>query len=503
MAKAVSTAIRRATPFGITPVALSLAACGGGGEDSISYSNDETDVPSIGGGDGGSGSSNYSSVTFIVDAQQSNNFTPMSAPLSVDLDLDGRNETLLSFHAYPEFPELDWIVLGGNDNNIQNLASTFFRTNISTQQTRQIYQVDIDQDGDLDVIAGDVGYDLPPWTGGGIYVLLNEDNLYSDITSLLPSGAQTVRAYAIAAGNLDDDENVEILVPDNNNTMGFGTKGVVVEISKVNNEIVFIAEESPLSSLEWEYENASLMAIRDIDGDGVNDLFIGGNWIEPNNTVYYSGLLADERSLLPESSYGHYSGQYNNIGEAPETGADLNVALFYDYDNDGDIDIITLAEEVIVSKVEGSVNVRYGRTELQILEQTASRVFENDEAYIDLGYRYYGSAENVDINNDGLMDFIGHYFVKGIDDSIAPWGSTVFLNRGNLEFMQIDSVDFINAKSSSEYGTITIVSKNGDSIYKAIISEPKLDGWHEVTDTYLVAQFVDILADSSTVQIII
>ena len=469
---------------------VALAACGGGEGSSAVDSEKGDDYQ------------DYSVVTFRVDENQSNNFTPMSAPISVDLDSDGAKETILSFHGYPEFPELEWIVLGGADANIQNLSSTFFTTNISTQQTRQVYQVDIDQDGDLDVVAGDVGYDLPPWTGGGIYVLLNEDNLYTDITSSLPSGASTVRAYAIAAGNLDNDENIEIIVPDTNNTLGFGTKGVVIEITNINGEIIFTPQKSPLSGLGWEYDNASVLKIQDIDGDGVNDLFIGGNWMEPNNTIYYSGLLATERSLLPESTYGHYSGQYNNIGEDVVTGADVNVALFYDYDNDGDIDIITFAEEVNVNRVDDTVNVTYNSTELQVLEQTSTKTFQNDNFYIDLGFRYYGSAENVDINNDGLMDFIGHYFVKGTDGSIAPWGSTVFLNQGNLEFIKVDSVDFVNAKSTSEYGAVTIANKNADNTYKAIISEPKLDGFHEVVDTYLVAQFVDLSADLNTVQII-
>ena len=469
---------------------LSLAACGG--------SEESTSV------DGGSvdESQNYDAVTFNVDGRQSNNFTPMSAPVRVDLDLDGSFETILSFNAYPQFPELEWLVLGGKNHNVEDLASSFFRTQISTQQTRQIHQVDIDQDGDLDVIAGDVGYDLPPWTGGGIYVLLNEENFYTDITYLLPSGTETVRAYAIAAGNLDNDSNIEIIVPDTNNAMGFGTKGLTFEITSINNEIVFTPDVSPLSALQWEYENASILVIQDVDGDGVNDLFIGGNWAAPNNTIYYSGFLATERTLLPESTYGHYTGQFNTIGEQPVTGADVNVALFHDYDNDGDVDIITFSEEVLVNSENGAINVNYRNTELQILEQTAPRTFQNDNIYIDIGYRYYGSAENVDLNNDGLMDIIGHYFVKGTEGSIAPWGSSVFLNQGNLEFIQIDSVDFVNAKSATEYGTITIVSRNADNSYKAIVSEPKLDGWHEITDTYLVAQFVDISADLTTVQII-
>ena len=481
--KKINTKISRLTPH---LSLLTLAACGG---------DDKSPGVDTGNSEG------YNAFTFSVDERQSNNFTPMSAPISIDLDSDGQKETILSFNGYPEFPELEWLVLGG-DNNVQNLSSTLFKTDISTQQTRQIFQVDIDQDGDLDVIAGDVGFDLPPWTGGGIYALLNEGGIYTDITPLLPSGASTVRAYAIAAGNLDNDENIEVIVPDTNNAMGFGTKGLAIEITNIDGEIIFTPEESPLSTLDWEYENASVLTIQDIDGDGVNDLFIGGNWIEPNNTIYYSGFLATERSLLPESTYGHYSGQYSNIGEEIVTGADVNVVLFYDYDNDGDTDIITFAEEVNVNSIDGSVNVAYNSTELQVLEQTDTRTFENDDLYIDLGYRYYGSAENVDVNNDGLMDFVGHYFVKGVDGSIAPWGSSVFLNQGNLEFIQVDSVDFVNAKSTSEYGTITIASKNADNSYKAIISEPKLDGFHEVTDTYLVAQFVDISADLSTVQII-
>lgn len=495
--KLLKNKLSKKTPLALSPLGLALAACGGS-DDGAPV--DEGNTPTV---DEGNIDENevYNAGTFSVDESQSNNFTPMSAPLSVDLDSDGKKETILSFHGYPEFPELEWIVLGG-DNNVINLSSSFFTTNIATQQTRQIYQVDIDQDGDLDVIAGDVGFDLPPWTGGGIYILLNEDNTYTDITPSLPLGASTVRAYAIAAGNLDNDENIEIIVPDTNNSMGFGTKGLVIEITNIDGEIAFTSEVSPLSTLEWEYKNASILTIQDIDGDGVNDLFIGGNYVSPNNTIYYSGFLATERSLLPENTYGHYSGQYSNIGEEVVTGADVNVVLFYDYDNDGDTDIITLAEEVNVNITDGSVNVTYNSTELQILEQTASRTFENDDLYIDLGYRYYGSAENVDINNDGLMDFIGHYFVKGIDDSIAPWGSSAFLNQGNLEFLQVDSVDFLNAKSTSEYGAITIVTKNSDNSYKALISEPRLDGFHEVIDTYLVAQFVDLSADLNNVQII-
>lgn len=467
-----------ASPFAL----LSLTACGG----------DETSSSKTG----------HSPVTVTVDTNQANNFTPMSAPISIDINSDGTNETLLSFHGYPDFPELDWIILGEDNNTIANIAPTLLTTSVSTQQTRQIFQIDIDSDGDLDIVAGDVGMDLPPWTGGGVTILLNENNVFTDISLNLPEGASTARAYAIAAGNLDNDSNIEIIVPDTNGTMGFGNGGVTIEILNNDGVIEFAAQQSPLSTINWEYQNASLLEIEDIDGDGVNDLYVGGNWVSPNNTIYYSGFLATERNILPETNFGHYSGSYDDIGSETVSGADVNSVLFHDYDNDGDIDIITLAERVNVTNSEGSVNVTYENTELQILEQNSVRVFTNDDTFIDLGFRYYGSAENVDINNDGLMDFIAHYFVKGTTGSIAPWGSSIFINQGNLTFTKIDSIDFINAKSTSEYGTISIFSKNADNTYRAIISEPKLDGSHTANDTYLITQFVDIYADLNSVQLI-
>ena len=72
MAKAVSKALRRATPLGLTPMALSLAACGSGGEDSSSSSNNDIDVPSMGDSEGGSGGAIYH---FEVDKAQGNGFT--------------------------------------------------------------------------------------------------------------------------------------------------------------------------------------------------------------------------------------------------------------------------------------------------------------------------------------------------------------------------------------------------------------------------------------------
>lgn len=71
MAKAVSKALRRATPLGLTPMALSLAACGSGGEDSSSSSNNDIDVPSIGGGDEDTGSSsNDTDVPSTGDSEE-------------------------------------------------------------------------------------------------------------------------------------------------------------------------------------------------------------------------------------------------------------------------------------------------------------------------------------------------------------------------------------------------------------------------------------------------
>ena len=122
------------------------------------------------------------------------------------------------------------------------------------------------------------------------------------------------------------------------------------------------------------------------------------------------------------------------------SGADVNAVAQRDFDNDGDIDIITISEEISMTAVGDTVDVKYlPSSVITVLQNGGDQSFSAitvDNFDPNLGGLYYNLINTLDINNDGLTDLLAHYWDKSNNEE---WFTTIFINEGNLQFQKYDS----------------------------------------------------------------
>jgi hypothetical protein len=201
------------------------------------------------------------------------------------------------------------------------------------------------------------------------------------------------------------------------------------------------------------------MTVRDIDGDGWQDLYISGSWITPNHRILYGneGFPSKEALFtLPEGPYGHTpwdTFMQPNVDFV--RGSDVNQVVFEDFDRDGDLDIVAVMEDVqnykagifadedhpLYTEVHQNGGTIYGNIWFQVLRNDGERQFVDvTEQGKDLGFRYYISLLPIDFDLDGDMDLVGQYWNKSPAEECEPrWGSTILMNSGNMVFHKVEA----------------------------------------------------------------
>ena len=92
------------------------------------------------------------------------------------------------------------------------------------------------------------------------------------------------------------------------------------------------------------------MSVLDIDEDGMQDLYVSGNWTTPNHRIVFGSDDFPSREQLvrlPDVPYGHTPGKtFAHPDVDIARGADVNRVVFEDFDGDGDLDIVSIHEDV-------------------------------------------------------------------------------------------------------------------------------------------------------------
>jgi len=228
----------------------------------------------------------------------------------------------------------------------------------------------------------------------------------------------------------------------------------------------FIVDETWISLDFWfggKFLKSSNMAGRDLDRDGYDDLYLSGTLETPTNRVIFGGpgFGTDlQVSTLPEGPCGHMNWEdYDNEGVQTGRGADVNQVLFEDFDGDGDLDIASFAEEahhykpgvlhagdagVTAELIANGGGIWYNGW-FQVLENAGGRGFVDISGQVpdqNLGPRYYVALLPSDLDLDGDIDIIGHYWTKVWLGAPPPhWGTTLFFNDGTGAFKRMDAVE--------------------------------------------------------------
>jgi tetratricopeptide (TPR) repeat protein len=228
---------------------------------------------------------------------------------------------------------------------------------------RHVLFFDIDQEGDLDIV-------LANQNSTRVY-RNNGDNTFTNITDKTSFGDNEQGCRDALFGDFDDDGDVDLFLIHSNghHRMYFNMR---------DGNFLDVTEESGLFSTE----NSNSAASGDLDNDGFEDLFIVKK--DQNPALYIN--RGDGTFSIDASNKSIFSILDGVIGHD---------VLFFDFDNDGHLDILFAGEQ----SSEGEKGVF-------LFHNTGSGKFE-DASFILPEDLYAGSAVMVmDYNEDGDMDIL-------------------------------------------------------------------------------------------------
>jgi hypothetical protein len=372
-----------------------------------------------------------------------------------DLNSDGKNEFVLSVSAYPQ-THIPLTVLGDENGSI-NLTSKYFPNGSPTvMHSPWIHHVDINGDGKKDIIAAEAGLDEPPWTGSRIGVALANGNTFTDISNSLP--VNNSRSYAVAIGNFDGTGITKVLLPAQESTVVPGTSMLLSFTNGVQ------TSPNPIST--WVangLERQTSMITKDFNNDGYDDLLISGDWTGRNHVIVYgskNGLDITTLNPLPSGPFGQGGFDFPHLKSTQIIHSSEVNSISVDLNNDGKEDIFSVHTHAI-SYPTG--NMTYEDSAFSVLINNDGYKFSltNQSLSNNFGYRYYFNLIPYDINSDGKMDIIGHYFSTREEN----WGTTFFMNDGTGKFTLIEGKDmFPQLLINNQVGAIIPISKTDTTL---------------------------------------
>lgn len=216
----------------------------------------------------------------------------VSCLLLTDMDGDAKPDLLVAYHQIQNAAQKKMISLHHN-NGDGTFAEVGVDIGLQSNNTNDLMAVDIDGDGDPDLIAGN--------TGQSKRYLNNGDGHFGAGRAINRASRTT---NSMAATDIDGDGDFDLIFGNNQD-------GIALYVNKGDG--VFDADGVPLyenSARNWQLKSS------DLDGDGDIDIFVGG----------------DITLTLLNDGQGHFVAGHTLNGAR-------NVALG-DVDLDGDVDFI-------------------------------------------------------------------------------------------------------------------------------------------------------------------
>jgi hypothetical protein len=322
----------------------------------------------------------------------------------------------------------DVIVTGGNDEfltrvyqNKPNEYKKFVRDSLSAfkqLKNGRAEWADMDKDGDLDLLLS--GQTTSGYVTGLIY--RNDGNVFTEMSSLINLGYED--SYATWA-DFNNDTYPDIVLTGEDGYTHF----IKFFVNKYNPSPKTYAFSEFQGYPSGNYKNG-FMAWGDVNNDNYQDLFVSGtiSWNETAK-LYINNSAAS----------GDFSEYVSGI-----TGLEYGDANWFDFDNDGDLDLF----------ITGSKSYN-PNTKLYINKMNESLGFVE---YTDYTFKklYHSSVDFGDYDNDGDYDII----VTGMDDSYSSI-TIVYENTYNIDKKFIEHTDYGLINVSYGIGKLTDINNDG------------------------------------------
>ncbi len=332
------------------------------------------------------------------------------AVISVDLDNDGDLDLVTGSSSYTGYELVAWendgwpFDTGWNQQDIGNLSHVY-----------ALAAGDLDNDGDMDIISGqESGSRLLVWQNDG--TPFNGPWSSNNVGSF-PTGA---RVEGIAVGDLDNDGDLDIVS---------GT-GLDEWLPSANYKVAVWQNDGTPFSGTWPTNDVYVVtysvhavAVGDLDDDGWLDIVAGINHAPPVGTEEEPADPATWHPNYELRAYRNDSTPFTgtwpqtNVGRDPETatfasgryhgywGAIIYDVALADLDNDGDLDIAS------AEHVEGDYQIKVWEndgTPFDGLPATTHWTWQPTAVWVDapwMSASVYDVATG-DFNNDGHMDLV-------------------------------------------------------------------------------------------------
>lgn len=306
-----------------------------------------------------------------------------------DIDGDGDIDLVMNTH-YGQWTRI-WV----NDGAGNFFDHTTQRIKNSNCHQGDLLLVDLNGDKDLDILQACYYYSSPTPNGGGLRQWANDGkgNFTETTSPNMPEGHNTARYYSLAAGDLDNDGDQDLLVVGET----WAYRMMVNGGDPFNTDGAYFFTKN-----EWINPNTSQhkahALIADLNGDKHRDIYIG---MHGQNQLWYNQGTGMQKNV----SYSHL----------PSVSTTSRRVLANDFDKDGDVDLFVINN--------GDNRLHVGELDFKYADVTVSHLPSG------LGANHTGGAL-ADLDLDGFVD---------VFSTVYAGHNQLLLNQGDAHFGNFSS----------------------------------------------------------------